>query len=71
MRFFPDLLALPGSVELAESWQRALIRAFKIGDAEKARKISHTYARKSGELFVVDRETNPKRALSALREPFA
>ena len=71
MRFFPDLLALPGSVELAERWQRDLIRAFKTGDAEKARKISHTYARKSGELFVVDRETNPKRALSALREPFA
>src|SRR6266403_2205879 len=70
MRFFPDLLSLPGSVELAERWQRELIRAFSKGDAEKARTISHTYARKAGELFVVDRETNPKRALSTLREPF-
>lgn len=71
MRFFPDLLALPGSVELAERWQRGLISAFRKGDAEKARTISHTYARKSGELYVADRKANPRRAIPALQEPFA
>lgn len=70
MRFFPDLLALPGSLDLAGRWQKDLIRAFAKGDGERARVVSHKYAKQSGELFVADRKANPQGALSALQEPF-
>jgi len=56
LRFFPDLLALPGSVELASSWQRELLEHLRAKDTEAARATSERYARTAGELFVTARK---------------
>ena len=55
LRFFPDLLALPGSIELASNWQRELLQHLRAKDTEAARATSQRYAREAGELFVTAR----------------
>ena len=58
LRFFPNLLALPGSIELASDWQRDLIKNFRAKDPEAARTTSERFARSAGELFVAARTRN-------------
>jgi DNA-binding GntR family transcriptional regulator len=53
LRFFPDILhGRPGSAELAERWQRDLLRAFSRHDEDKARDVSQRYARQAGENYI-------------------
>jgi DNA-binding GntR family transcriptional regulator len=58
LRFFPNLLALPGSIELASNWQRDLIKNLGQKDTEAARATSQHYARGAGELFVAARSAD-------------
>lgn len=56
LRYFPNILTdVDGSAELAERWQRDLLKAITKGDTVKAEAISQKYARQAGELYVSSR----------------
>jgi DNA-binding GntR family transcriptional regulator len=53
LRFFPDILHnAPGTPELADKWQRELLRAISKRDPDKARAVSTKFATQAGELYI-------------------
>jgi DNA-binding GntR family transcriptional regulator len=55
LNFFPYMVSVPGSVELASSWQQDLIDAFTAKDVRAARTVSQQHARGAAELYVTHR----------------
>lgn len=59
LRFFPDLLELPGAVELESAYQSALVENMRAHDAEAARLTTERFATGAAQIFI-DRHGDPE-----------
>lgn len=55
LRFFPDLLELPGTVALESDFQRRMVAALRERDADAARSSAECFARSACQIFVEHR----------------